>query len=105
MAIKQLKKAGMEGTHEFVVECLMLLLLHHPNLVNLIGYCAEGDQRILVYEHMSQGSLENHLFGWFLLLTLLAFSHITVLSLIFGALWYNSQYPIPPLGRDNKLVH
>ena len=28
----------------------MLSLLHHPNLVNLIGYCADGDQRLLVYE-------------------------------------------------------
>jgi serine/threonine protein kinase len=65
VAIKQLKKTGMEGKHEFVVECLMLLLLHHPNLVSMIGYCAEGDQRILVYEYMSQGSLENHLFGQF----------------------------------------
>ncbi|XP_062160951.1 probable serine/threonine-protein kinase PBL23 isoform X2 [Alnus glutinosa] len=39
----------------------MLSLVHHPNLVNLIGYCAEGDQRILVYEFMANGSLENHL--------------------------------------------
>jgi serine/threonine protein kinase len=36
--------------------------LHHPNLVKLIGYCIEDDQRLLVYEFMPRGSLENHLF-------------------------------------------
>ena len=41
----------------------MLSLLHHQNLVNLIGYCADGDQRLLVYEYMPSGSLEDHLHG------------------------------------------
>jgi len=41
----------------------MLSLLHHPNLVSLIGYCADGDQRLLVYEFMPLGSLEDHLHG------------------------------------------
>lgn len=41
----------------------MLSLLHHPNLVSMIGYCAEGDQRLLVYEYMPMGSLESHLHG------------------------------------------
>ncbi|CAN6540777.1 unnamed protein product [Malus baccata var. baccata] len=36
--------------------------LHHSNLVKLIGYCIEDDQRLLVYEFMTRGSLENHLF-------------------------------------------
>lgn len=36
--------------------------LYHPNLVKLIGYCIEDDQRLLVYEFMTRGSLENHLF-------------------------------------------
>jgi serine/threonine protein kinase len=45
----------------------MLSLLHHPNLVNLIGYCADGDQRLLVYEFMPFGSLEDHLHGNILL--------------------------------------
>jgi len=36
--------------------------LVHPNLVKLVGYCIEGDQRLLVYEFMPRGSLENHLF-------------------------------------------
>lgn len=41
----------------------MLSLMRHPNLVHLIGYCAEGTQRLLVYEYMPLGSLEDHLLG------------------------------------------
>lgn len=36
--------------------------VRHPNLVKLIGYCIEDDQRLLVYEFMQRGNLENHLF-------------------------------------------
>ncbi|KAG2702799.1 hypothetical protein I3843_06G100300 [Carya illinoinensis] len=61
VAVKQLDRNGLQGNREFLVEVLMLSLLHHPNLVNLIGYCADGDQRLLVYEFMSMGSLEDHL--------------------------------------------
>ena len=50
-----------KGNREFLVEVLMLSLLHHPNLVNLIGYCADGNQRLLVYEYMPLGSLEDHM--------------------------------------------
>ncbi|XP_073287261.1 probable serine/threonine-protein kinase PBL21 [Primulina huaijiensis] len=62
VAVKQLNLDGLQGNQEFIVEVLMLSLLHHSNLVNLIGYCADGDQRLLVYEYMPMGSLENHLF-------------------------------------------
>ncbi|XP_012064924.1 probable serine/threonine-protein kinase PBL5 [Jatropha curcas] len=61
VAIKQLDLDGLQGTREFVIEVLTLSLADHPNLVKLIGYCAEGDQRLLVYEYMPLGSLENHL--------------------------------------------
>ncbi|PSS13705.1 Serine/threonine-protein kinase [Actinidia chinensis var. chinensis] len=61
IAVKQLDRNGLQGNREFLVEVLMLSLLHHPNLVNLIGYCADGDQRLLVYEFMPLGSLEDHL--------------------------------------------
>ncbi|CAI8601619.1 unnamed protein product [Vicia faba] len=61
VAVKQLDKDGLQGNREFLVEVLMLSLLHHPNLVSLIGYCADGDQRLLVYEFMPLGSLEDHL--------------------------------------------
>ncbi|KAL1816847.1 hypothetical protein ACET3Z_019421 [Daucus carota] len=61
VAIKKLDRNGLQGSREFLVEVLMLSLLHDPNLVNLIGYCADGDQRLLVYEYMPLGSLEDHL--------------------------------------------
>jgi len=61
LAVKQLDRNGLQGNKEFLVEVLMLSLLHDQNLVNLIGYCADGDQRLLVYEYMPLGSLEDHL--------------------------------------------
>jgi serine/threonine-protein kinase PBS1 len=67
VAIKQLNRDGLQGNREFLVEVLMLSLLHHQNLVSLIGYCADGDQRLLVYEYMAFGSLEDHLHGKMLL--------------------------------------
>ncbi|CAH8276949.1 unnamed protein product [Arabidopsis lyrata] len=61
VAVKQLDRNGLQGNREFLVEIFRLSLLHHPNLANLIGYCLDGDQRLLVYEFMPLGSLEDHL--------------------------------------------
>ncbi|KAL1206970.1 putative serine/threonine-protein kinase PBL6 [Cardamine amara subsp. amara] len=61
VAIKQLDRNGAQGIREFVIEVFTLSLADHPNLVKLIGFCAEGVQRLLVYEYMPLGSLENHL--------------------------------------------
>lgn len=63
MAVKQLDRNGVQGNREFLAEVLTLSLVHHRNLVNLIGYCADGRQRILVYDFMHNGSLEDHLLG------------------------------------------
>ncbi|KAL6624870.1 hypothetical protein ACP70R_032191 [Stipagrostis hirtigluma subsp. patula] len=61
VAVKQLDLNGFQGNREFLVEVMMLSLLSHPNLVSLVGYCADGDQRLLVYEYMALGSLADHL--------------------------------------------
>ncbi|XP_020551500.1 probable serine/threonine-protein kinase PBL28 [Sesamum indicum] len=52
-----------EGEREFRVEVDILSRLDHPNLVNLIGYCADRKQRFLVYEYMHKGNLQDHLNG------------------------------------------
>ncbi|KAI3694825.1 hypothetical protein L1987_77806 [Smallanthus sonchifolius] len=62
VAVKSLKPDGLQGHREWMAEVDFLGQLHHPNLVKLIGYCIEDDQRLLVYEFMTRGSLENHLF-------------------------------------------
>ncbi|KAK6136361.1 hypothetical protein DH2020_029891 [Rehmannia glutinosa] len=60
--VRQLDRSKTQGNREFQVEVLMLSLLRHPNLVTLFGYCADGDQRLLVYEYLPSGSLKDHLF-------------------------------------------
>ncbi|KAI5079302.1 hypothetical protein GOP47_0004781 [Adiantum capillus-veneris] len=62
IAIKKLKLEGVQGHREWLAEVHYLGALHHPNLVKLIGFCAEDCNRLLVYEYMPRGSLENHLF-------------------------------------------
>ncbi|XP_027097581.1 probable serine/threonine-protein kinase PBL28 isoform X2 [Coffea arabica] len=54
-----------EGEREFRVEVDILSRLDHPNLVSLIGYCADGKHRFLVYEYMPRGNLQDHLNGLF----------------------------------------
>lgn len=61
--MKQLDMIGVQGNREFLAEVLTIGRVHHPNLINLVGYCVNGHQRLLVYEYMKNGSLEEHLFG------------------------------------------
>ncbi|XP_022841599.1 probable serine/threonine-protein kinase PIX7 isoform X2 [Olea europaea var. sylvestris] len=65
VAIKQLGRRGLQGHKEWVTEVNVLGVVEHPNLVKLIGYCAEdnerGIERLLVYDYMPNGSVEDHL--------------------------------------------
>lgn len=61
MDLPAIKEA--EGEREFRVEVDILSRLDHPNLVSLIGYCADGKHRFLVYEYMHNGNLQDHLNG------------------------------------------
>ncbi|XVF83691.1 hypothetical protein PTKIN_Ptkin16aG0510900 [Pterospermum kingtungense] len=62
IAVKRLNQEGLQGHQEWLTEINYLGQLYHPNLVKLVGYCFEDDHRLLVYEFMPKGSLENHLF-------------------------------------------
>ena len=52
-----------EGEGEFEAEVSAIGRTNHRNLVQLLGFCNEGDHRLLVYEFMSKGSLASFLFG------------------------------------------
>ncbi|KAM1148804.1 hypothetical protein ACFX15_028890 [Malus domestica] len=62
LAVKRLNQESYQGHREWLAEVNYLGQLYHPNLVKLIGFCLEDEHRLLVYEFMPRGSLENHLF-------------------------------------------
>ncbi|KAL5082517.1 hypothetical protein RYX36_010938 [Vicia faba] len=62
IAVKRLNLEGFQGHKEWLAEVNYLGQFSHPHLVRLIGYCLEDEHRLLAYEFMPRGSLENHLF-------------------------------------------
>ncbi|XP_058072935.1 calcium/calmodulin-regulated receptor-like kinase 1 [Magnolia sinica] len=63
VAVKVLATNSKQGEKDFQTEVLLLGRLHHRNLVNLVGYCAEKGQHMLVYVYMCNGSLASHLYS------------------------------------------
>ncbi|KAG6655434.1 G-type lectin S-receptor-like serine/threonine-protein kinase LECRK4 [Carya illinoinensis] len=63
VAVKKLDKVLKDGEKEFKTEMTVIGQTHHKNLVRLVGYCDEGEHRLLVYEFMYNGSLSSFLFG------------------------------------------
>ncbi|XP_058756602.1 serine/threonine-protein kinase RIPK-like [Vicia villosa] len=62
VAVKLLDLDGSQGHKEWLTEVVFLGQLRHEHLVKLIGYCCEEEHRLLVYEYLPRGSLENQLF-------------------------------------------
>ncbi|GFP89964.1 probable leucine-rich repeat receptor-like serine/threonine-protein kinase at5g15730 [Phtheirospermum japonicum] len=63
VAVKVLATDSKQGEKEFQTEVMLLARLHHRNLVNLVGYCAEKSQHMLIYVYMIRGSLASHLYN------------------------------------------
>ncbi|KAM0894677.1 hypothetical protein ACQ4PT_024314 [Festuca glaucescens] len=67
VAVKHLNRNGLQGHKEWLTEVNVLGIVDHPNLVKLIGYCAQDDERgaqmLLVYEYMPNRSVDDHLSG------------------------------------------
>lgn len=61
VAVKSLKSGSGQGEREFQAEVDIISRVHHRHLVSLVGYCIAGGQRMLVYEFVSNKTLEYHL--------------------------------------------
>ncbi|KAA0051868.1 serine/threonine-protein kinase CDL1 [Cucumis melo var. makuwa] len=62
VAIKLMDQAGKQGEDEFKVEVELLRRLHSPYLLALLGYCSDNNHKLLVYEFMANGGLQEHLY-------------------------------------------
>ncbi|KAJ0793136.1 putative protein kinase RLK-Pelle-SD-2b family [Helianthus annuus] len=63
VAVKKLETVFKDGQKEFQTEVNTIARTHHKNLVQLLGYCDDGEQRLLIYEYMTNGTLAVFLFG------------------------------------------
>ncbi|KAI3711243.1 hypothetical protein L2E82_41193 [Cichorium intybus] len=64
VAIKRFSKLSWPDPQQFVAEAAGVGKVRHKRLVNLIGCCAEGEERLLVAEYMPNDTLSKHLFHW-----------------------------------------
>ncbi|XP_008448315.2 serine/threonine-protein kinase BSK1 isoform X1 [Cucumis melo] len=64
IAVKKFTKVAWPDAKQFVEEASGVGKLRHPRFANLIGYCCDGDERLLVAEYMPNDTLAKHLFHW-----------------------------------------
>ncbi|XP_074588840.1 putative serine/threonine-protein kinase PBL7 [Curcuma longa] len=62
VAVKLMDRPGKQGEEEFNTEVELLTRLHSPHLLTLVGHCSDSGHRLLVYEFMANGGLQEHLY-------------------------------------------
>ena len=63
IAVKRLSKCSGQGAEQFKNEVVVVAQLQHRNLARLLGFCLQGEEKILVYEFVPNKSLDYVLYG------------------------------------------
>lgn len=100
-AVKKIKRDSKQAKKEYITEVKIISQLRHRNLVQLIGWCHDEVEFLLVYEFMPNGSLDSHLFGNMSLLTW-AVRYKISLGLAFALLYLHEEWEQCVVHRDIK---
>ncbi|XP_059647956.1 L-type lectin-domain containing receptor kinase IX.1-like [Cornus florida] len=101
VAVKRVSRGSEQGLKEYASEVKIISRLRHKNLVQLIGWCHEKNELLLVYEFMPNGSLDSHLFKGQSLLTW-AMRYKIVHGLASALLYLHEEWEQCVLHRDIK---
>ncbi|KAL5705494.1 non-specific serine/threonine protein kinase [Ranunculus cassubicifolius] len=101
VAVKKVSKGSRQGKKEYISEVKIISQLRHRNLVQLLGWCHELGELLLVYEYMPNGSLDFHLFGGRTILSWVMRYKIA-LGLASGLLYLHEEWEQCVVHRDIK---
>ncbi|KAG5001553.1 hypothetical protein JHK85_023213 [Glycine max] len=101
VAVKRVSKGSKQGKKEYVSEVRVISRLRHRNLVQLIGWCHEQGELLLVYEYMPNGSLDSHIFGNRVMLSWVV-RHKVALGLASALLYLHEEWEQCVVHRDIK---
>ncbi|XXG63577.1 hypothetical protein AAC387_Pa05g1732 [Persea americana] len=101
IAVKKVSRSSNQGKKEYVSEVKIISQVRHRNLVQLLGWCHERGDFLLVYEFMPNGSLDSHLFGGKALLPW-ALRHKIAMGLASALLYLHEEWEQCVVHRDIK---
>ncbi|XP_062228870.1 L-type lectin-domain containing receptor kinase IX.1-like [Phragmites australis] len=101
VAIKRVSKTSRQGRREYISEVMIISRLRHRNLVQLVGWCHEADELLLVYELMTNGSLDTHLYSQENILTW-PIRYKIILGIGAGLLYLHQEWEQCVVHRDIK---